>query len=107
MTAEQLRKQLQKTSAQQDRTLQDRFNRADNVLLKPKEESAVIRDTFSLPPDDYALIESVRAVARRADRDTTKSEVIRAGLHALTVMDAHQLIVVLNRLKKVKPGRKS
>lgn len=107
MSAENFREKLRKTSLKQDAGLSERFKRADNVLLKAKGDSAVVRDTFSMPPDDYALIESLRASAtQKTGQNTTKNEVIRAGLRVLSAMSSSELVDTLSRLQKVKPGRK-
>ncbi len=66
----------------------------------------VTRDTFSMPSSDYALIEQLRVRAAREGRNTNKSEVIRAGLRSLLALEPTDLAAILNRLEKVKPGRK-
>lgn len=106
------------TVAQQDVVLEDRFEKADSVLLQtPKPTAAptstpqktmVIRDTFSMPADDYARIEKLRIAANREGRSSTsKSEVVRAGLLALSSLNGQQLVEVLARLEKLSPGRKA
>ena len=66
----------------------------------------VTRDTFSMPSSDYSLIEQLRVRAAREGRNTNKSEVIRAGLRGLLALESADLVGILNRLEKVKPGRK-
>lgn len=66
----------------------------------------VTRDTFSMPSSDYGLIEQLRVRAAREGRNTNKSEVIRAGLRGLLALESADLVGILNRLEKVKPGRK-
>lgn len=107
------------TVAQQDVALVDRFDKADSILLKAAPEpiteprptaqkSSVVRDTFSMPPDDYARIEELRIIANKEGRSSTsKSEVVRAGLQALGLLDGKRLVEALNRLEKLVPGRKS
>lgn len=106
------------TVRQQDIALEDRFDKADSILLKGPEavqklsvsatKTTVVRDTFSMPQDDYARIEALRIIAARTGRvSTSKSEVMRAGLHVLGLLDGEQLVEVLNRLEKLVPGRKS
>lgn len=106
------------TVTQQDVALVDRFDKADSILLKAPEsatetratakKSSVVRDTFSMPPDDYARIEELRIMANKEGRSSTsKSEVVRAGLHALGLLSAQQLVELLGRLEKLVPGRKS
>lgn len=106
------------TVTQQDMALVDRFDKADSILLKAPEaasepmprpqKSSVIRDTFSMPPNDYARIEELRIMANKEGRSSTsKSEVVRAGLQALGLLNGQQLVEALNRLEKLVPGRKS
>jgi Arc/MetJ-type ribon-helix-helix transcriptional regulator len=66
----------------------------------------VTRDTFSMPSSDYGLIEQLRVRAALEGRNTNKSEVIRAGLRGLLALEPADLVAILNRLEKVKPGRK-
>jgi plasmid stability protein len=130
---------LRKTVTNQKDVIDDRFAKADSVLLTMKSEippapktsddsssvsssekvidvdpplapskgdAMVIRDTFSMPPDDHKLIEQLRVRAAREGRNTNKSEVIRAGLHALDSLQSAQLVELLEGLERVKPGRK-
>ena len=109
---------VRSTVAQQDVALVDRFEKADSILLKAPEstsmpaptlrKTSVIRDTFSMPPNDYARIEELRITANREGRSSTsKSEVVRAGLQALGLLNGQQLVETLDRLEKLLPGRKS
>lgn len=109
---------LRSTIAQQDIALVDRFDKADSILLKSPDpttelrpatqKSSVVRDTFSMPPDDYARIEELRITAAREGRvSTSKSEVVRAGLQVLGALNGQQLVEALGRLEKLVPGRKS
>jgi Arc/MetJ-type ribon-helix-helix transcriptional regulator len=130
---------LRKTVTNQKDVIDDRFAKADSVLLTMKLElppapktseapssasssekvidvgpplapskgdAMVIRDTFSMPPDDHKLIEQLRVRAAREGRNTNKSEVIRAGLRALDSLQSAQLVELLEGLERVKPGRK-
>jgi hypothetical protein len=106
---------LRATVGSQDKALQDRFDKADSILMKSSANAveravpkpSVIRDTFSMPPNDYALIENLRSTAAKSGRIATKSEIIRSGLQALSMLEGPQLVAALNGLQKVLPGRKS
>ena len=65
----------------------------------------VIRDGFTMPADDYALIAQLQATGLEAGLAVSKSEVLRAGLHALKALAPDELRQVLAMLEKVKPGR--
>lgn len=108
---------LRSTVAQQDVALEDRFEKADSILLRApaptltpeptQRRTSVVRDGFSMPQDDYARIEELRITANRAGRSSTsKSEVVRAGLQALGLLNGQQLVEALDRLEKLLPGRK-
>jgi hypothetical protein len=115
MTKKSFDEKLDTTVERQDEALQERFDKADSILLKSAEpalekipqKSSVVRDTFSMPPADCALIETLRTTAARDGRIVSKSEIIRAGLHALCRLNGPDLVEVIKRLEKVKPGRKN
>jgi hypothetical protein len=65
----------------------------------------VIRDGYTMPADDYALIAQLQATGLEAGLAVSKSEVLRAGLHALKALSPDELRQVLAALEKVKPGR--
>jgi hypothetical protein len=71
----------------------------------PREK--VVRDGFSMPAGDYGLIAQVQATSLQAGLAVTKSEVLRAGLHALSTMSLAELKEVLSRVEKVKVGRQA
>lgn len=98
-----------------DRKL-DRFARADAVLEvsgagKPEngdtlvEHQRVIRDSFSLPANDYALIAALRERALKAGVQANKSELVRAGLRLLVEMKSEEFISAVEKIEKIKTGR--
>jgi len=120
---------LHKTAQTQDQVVADRFARAESTLLsgkpvvapgtplmpvadQPSDASVteprqlVTRYTFSMPSGEHALIEQLRSRAAREGRNTSRSEVIRAGLQSLMEMEPESLVAILDGLEKVKPGRK-
>ncbi|ESA36570.1 hypothetical protein N836_07285 [Leptolyngbya sp. Heron Island J] len=70
-------------------------------LSKPK----VIRDSFSLPKDDYELIGKLQQRCLGMAQSASKSQLVRAGLHALVKMPDAELVKVLDSLEQVKTGR--
>jgi hypothetical protein len=73
--------------------------KAPKLLRKP------VRDSFTMPEADFALIATLKARALAKRRETKKSELLRAGLHALAALDAAGLIAALSQLDPVKIGR--
>jgi hypothetical protein len=93
----------------------DKFERADAALAEAKTPGAsnsstggngkVIRDSFTMPEADYRLIEPLKVRCMKAGIGVNKSELLRAGLQALTQMPDRELANFLGRLERVKPGR--
>ena len=92
--------------AKADAYFQGREHGASRAAEAPAREK-VIRDGFTMPASDYSLIAQVQATSLQAGLSITKSEVLRAGLHALSTMSLTELKEVLNRLEKVKVGRQA
>jgi hypothetical protein len=70
-----------------------------------KVESKLVRDSFTAPEADYALIDVLKQRALQAQRAAKKSELIRAGLRVLAGLSAKALVAQLNQLEAVKTGR--
>ena len=73
----------------------------------PKTRSKPVRDSFTMPPADFALIATLKARALAGGRETKKSELLRAGLQALAALEPATLLEALGRLAPVKIGRPS
>jgi hypothetical protein len=71
----------------------------------PKLHRKPVRDSFTMPEADFALIATLKARALAGQRETKKSELLRAGLHALAALDAAALVAALGALDPVKIGR--
>lgn len=71
----------------------------------PKLHRKPVRDSFTMPEADFALIATLKARALAGQRETKKSELLRAGLHALALLDTPGLVVALSQLEPVKIGR--
>lgn len=64
-----------------------------------------VRDRFSMPAEDFDLIKLLKQRAAAAGRPTRKSELLRAGLHALRESGTVELIKSLDRLRPVRRRR--
>lgn len=71
----------------------------------PKLRRKPVRDSFTMPEADFALIATLKARALAGQRETKKSELLRAGLHALATLDRATLVSALGALEPVKIGR--
>jgi hypothetical protein len=74
-------------------------------LAKPAKPAKPVRDSFTMPAKDFALIAALKARGLARQRDTRKSELLRAGLHALAALDDTALLAMLNQLEPIKTGR--
>ncbi len=68
---------------------------------KPK----LVRDSFTFPEDDYALLGALKQRLLTAGREVKKSELLRAGLAVLSAMPTESLLQALDGIDKLKPGR--
>ena len=68
---------------------------------KPK----LVRDSFTFPEDDYAMLASLKQRALSVEREIKKSELLRAGLAALMAMSEAALLAALDGVKRIKTGR--
>jgi hypothetical protein len=97
----------------EEKAIKNRFEKADAVFSKRPavpvreavNENKVIRDSFTMPEEDYNLIAELRTRCLKAGITVSKSEAIRAGLNALSRMSDKELFAVIDRLAKVKTGR--
>lgn len=109
---------LLKSSLEQERkalasktsnTITNRFIAAEalfnDIIVDPVAKINVIRDTFTLPENDYELINICRAKLLDNKISATKSEVIRAGLIMLSKIPEVELIKSYNAVDKIKTGR--
>jgi uncharacterized membrane protein len=81
-----------------------RNSRAD--VKKPVGESAIVKETFSLPPDESAQIDRVRMRAAALGAMLNRSEVVRLGvMAALKYLDDEQLLEAANAIPRIKTGR--
>lgn len=71
----------------------------------PKIKAKLVRDSFTMPASDFALIAVLKDRALGFKRPTKKSELLRAGLQALAGLNTASLQAALNALAPLKPGR--
>lgn len=72
-------------------------------VTKPKHK--LVRDSFTIPKSEYAVLEALKLRAVTLSRPAKKSEVLRAGVAALTVMSDKAFLAALNNVPSLKTGR--
>ena len=75
--------------------------RAPAVEARP----ALVRDSFTMPENEYAVLLEVKQACLRAGVDVKKSELLRIGVALLGQLDVATLHGVLAALPQLKTGR--
>jgi len=68
-------------------------------------KSQLVRDSFTIPKQEYAAIELLKLRAAKLGHPIKKSELLRAGLKALNAMTDIQLKAALSVVPAIKTGR--
>ncbi len=74
---------------------------------KPKKEKKpkVVRDSFTLPAEDYAILSELKQACLKDGLQVKKSELVRAGLRVLRRLDGAKLRAEMAAVEKIKTGR--
>ena len=70
-------------------------------VKKPK----LVRDSFTIPKDEYVVIDALKTRAGKLGQAVKKSELLRAGVKALAAMSDIQFKAALNNVPTIKTGR--
>ena len=71
---------------------------------KPKKPK-LVRDSFTIPKDEYAGIDTLKERSVALGRPAKKSELLRAGLMALLALSPNALHAALEVVPTIKTGR--
>lgn len=72
-------------------------------VKKPK----LVRDSFTIPKAEYAVLDELKQRAGKLARPVKKSELLRAGIKALSVMSDVAFLAALAAVPAIKTGRPS
>lgn len=78
---------------------------APRAAAPKKVKHKLVRDSFTMPHDDFKLIDQLKDRALGFKRPAKKSELLRAGLQALAGLSDAKLKAALDALAPLKPGR--
>jgi hypothetical protein len=70
---------------------------------KPKKPK-MVRDSFTMPKTEYAVLEALKERASKLGRPTKKSEVLRAGVQALAAMGDALFLASVGGVPAAKPA---
>jgi hypothetical protein len=71
---------------------------------KPKKPK-LVRDSFTIPKDEYAALDILKTRAIALAQPAKKSELLRAGILLLAAMDDAHLLASLKAVTVIKTGR--
>jgi len=74
------------------------------VKVKPQKEK-LVRDSFTMPEAEYAVLGQVKKTALKAGFEVKKSELLRVGVALIAQIDLATLKKVLASLPQLKTGR--
>jgi hypothetical protein len=83
----------------------DKVAKPIKVEKAEKAKLKLVRDSFTMPQEDWALIQQLKDRALGFKHPVKKSELLRAGLQALAALNEDQLRAALDKLIALKPGR--
>lgn len=83
----------------------DKAKLAKKAKKEKQGKSKVVRDSFTMPQADYDKITELKQLCQKAGLHVKKSELLRAGLHALDKLSFTQLERVIVQLAPIKTGR--
>ena len=93
----------------EQKTTTDRKKSQTSLNTTRKQKTAaqdkVIRDSFTMPEHDYALIEVIKIKLMKEGVLLNKGEILRAGVHALEQMSIAELKTISAKVEKIKVGR--
>ena len=83
----------------------EKKKKAKKAEGKSNDKKKVVRDSFTMPQDDYAMLAALKQSCLKTNMHVKKSELLRAGLHALSKLSAAQLKLAVGKLEQIKTGR--
>jgi len=73
--------------------------------VKKQTKQKVIRDSFTMPENEYRVLSEIKKKCLAGGIDVKKSELLRAGLQSLADMSQAALKKQLSKLVEIKIGR--
>lgn len=78
---------------------------APKVIDAKSKKPKLVRDSFTMPKDEYEGIDALKLRAALQGHLVKKSELLRAGLKLLSTLDDRQLLAALEAVPSIKTGR--
>ena len=71
----------------------------------PKVKHKLVRDSFTIPKGEYAVLDELKLRAIHLAQPTKKGELLRAGIVALRAMSDSAFLATLTMVPSLKTGR--
>lgn len=71
----------------------------------PKRKTKLVRDSFTIPKSEHVALEALKSRGMSLARPVKKSELLRAGIVALTAMNDKAFLEALGSVPSLKTGR--
>lgn len=71
----------------------------------PEPKPELVRDSFTIPKPEYAVLEALKLRAAKLERPIKKGELLRAGIGALNAMRDKAFLAALGAVPSLKTGR--
>lgn len=78
---------------------------APKKVEKKQTKQKVVRDSFTMPENEYRILSEIKKKCLAGGIDVKKSELLRAGLQSLAGMSQAALKKQLSKLAEIKIGR--
>jgi hypothetical protein len=78
---------------------------ADEVTRDKVRKTKLVRDSFTMPEQEYAVLNQVKKACLKAGFEVKKSELLRIGVALISQIDLATLQSVLSGLPHLKTGR--
>ena len=115
MPKKNIKSALANSLKHEDLAVEQRFQNAETALAKRSHEplpsrptspaNLVIRDSFTMPDDDYQLLALLKKRALNLAVSVNKSQLLRAGLIMLNNSSDKAFVDSIEQLDKVNVGR--
>jgi len=79
---------------------------AIGAIAFPKPKQKLVRDTFTFPKTEYAVLRELKQRAAQLARPAKKSEILRAGLGVLNAMSDTAFVAALTAVPSLKSSPK-
>ena len=100
------RKKMQKKgSSKQKYALKSSESGKESPKKDKQKKIKMVRDSFTMPENDYANIAALKKKCLAAGVHVKKSELLRAGLTHLTKLSNPDLLKTVNQVERIKTGR--